>query len=168
MTKIDTKRPEPCHILPRLGNSLSAVATAIFSKCTLTSLVPFSNQPFVTPRFDVQRGTEFAMAQLSSPAEKTELALFLLSQLSSEPIPPASSPHDLIAPSKRLDASDVSVSPAGQSASTGGLPVVVVLHAAARMALSAARGVVMMPLPGVNELNEVVGLRVSGVIHQCL
>lgn len=107
------------------------------------------------------------MAQLSSPAEKTELALFLLSQMSSGPIPDAQSSHKWMAPSI-LDASDVSVSPAGQAASAGGLPVVVVLHAAARMALSAARGVVMMPLPGVNELNEVVGLRVSGVVDQCL
>lgn len=42
-----------------------------------------------------------------------------------------------------------------------GLPLVLVLHATARIALSAARGIVMLPLPGVIVYPEVTKLRVS-------
>lgn len=42
-----------------------------------------------------------------------------------------------------------------------GLPVVVMLHAAARMALCAARNIIMLPVPRMGEQCEVTKLRVS-------
>lgn len=137
------------------------------------------------------------MAKLSSPAAKTDLAVFLLSQVSGGQAPvstsgplvelntveaqlyeiqvlrhetfrgsvhEASNPHP--GPPHRLPQAHSRDAPAGQGQATEdkqGLPLALVLHAAARMVLSAARGIVMLPLPGVTELTEVVALRVSEV-----
>ncbi|MEW5315427.1 MAG: hypothetical protein WDW38_006856 [Sanguina aurantia] len=140
-------------------------------------------------RQDVQRGTQFAMAKLSSPASKVDLAVFLLSQVSGvsrDPVlVPGSEAFDAAIAADGLHRAEVPppwASPVGGQENERGrqvlllqrsrraeqqqqpevrpsLPVSLVLHAAARMALSAARGIVSLPLPGLSELTEVVALR---------
>lgn len=132
------------------------------------------------------------MAHLVSPSSKTVLAVFLLSQISTKRS--ASYAHttsvDILDPFLSDDAGETLMprtgfsdslegAPAGRGFGSGeggsggdagkerqGLPLAVVLHAAAQMALSAARGIVMMPLPGVNEMHEVESLRVSACFFQ--